>query len=120
RLKFTDPRPKYFPPGFAVVGLDKANGCGRRGGRGGGRRGGKNETAGAVDEKINQQARTANKSAARAERLAERAHLDFNAVVHAQFICQPASIFAANTSRMCLIHHQPRSVFFLERDYFAQ
>ena len=54
----------------------------------------KNKTAGAVDQKINQCARAANIAAARAQRLAERAHLDFDPIAHAEFLREAAAIFA--------------------------
>ena len=119
-LKFVDALPELFPPRFAFGGLNKLNCRGGGGGGGGNGRGAENKTAGAVDQKINQRARAANVAAARAERLAERAHLDFDLAADAEFVRQAAAVFADKAGRVRLVHHQPRAVFFLERDDFAQ
>ena len=78
RLKFSDTRPELFQPSFAFGGLNKPDRRGGRRRRCGNRRGAENEAAGAVDEVINQFTAAANVTAACAQRLAERAHLNFN------------------------------------------
>lgn len=96
------------------------NSGGRGGGGGGNWCGGKNEAAGAVHQKINQRARAANVAAARAERLAERAHLDFDLFADAEFIGEAASVLAENSRRVRFVHHEPRVEFIFQRDDFTQ
>ena len=120
RLEFMDSRPKHFPPFFAFGGLNKSDRrrcccCGGRNGRGA-----ENETAGAIHKEINQRPRSANESAACTQRLAERAHLDFNPVADAKLFRKSAAVFPVKPGGVRFIHHEPRAVFFLERGDFAQ
>ena len=64
--------------------------------------------------------RAADVTAARAQRLAERAHLDFDAVAHAECLGQAAPVRAVKPGGVGFVHHQPGAVFLLERDDFAQ
>ena len=115
-----DVLPQFLPALLAGAGLDEAHACGS--GRGGGRhgRGGEDEGPGAVDQVIHQRARAADVAARRAQRLAQRAHLDLDAVAHAQFLGQAATVCAVKPGRVGLVHHQPGAVFLLQRHDLAQ
>ena len=111
--------PKFLHPCSAFRGLRNLNSCRCRGGGGGHGCGAEDEAAGPIHEQVNQRADAANVSAARAQRLAERAHLNFDAVAHAESFSKAASVCAIKSRGMRLVHHQPRAVFLLEGDYLA-
>src|SRR5581483_9566784 len=83
-------------------------------------RGGKNERTRAIDEIISQHARPADVTARSAERLAQRPHLDFDAVRNTTFLSETAAVGTEQTRGMGLIHHQPCAVAVLEFNQFTQ
>src|ERR1051325_10026209 len=95
-------------------GLDKADAGGGGGGGGRRRRGGKDEGSGAIDEVVGQRAGASNVTTRCAKALAKGAHLNFDAVAHAEFLRQSAVVCAVKASGVGLIHHEPGAVFLLE------
>src|SRR5205809_1555484 len=77
-LDLVNPRPKLVAAHLSFAGLNKMDRRSGGGGRGRNRRGGKNQRARPIHEVIDQNARAANVTARGTQRLAERAHLNFD------------------------------------------
>src|SRR5437867_4404025 len=94
RAEFRNAFPQQSSALLAGVRLDET--ASRGGGCSGSRhgRGGENEGSGAIDEILNERARTTNVSPGCAQGLAQGAHLDLDAVAHAEVLTQAAPIGA--------------------------
>src|SRR5439155_17798973 len=119
-LDLLNPRPKLVAAYLPFVGLNKMNRCGGGGGGGGNRRGGKNKGARPIHEVIDQNARAANVTAHGPQRLAERAHLNFDPLSNTKLLGQAAAFYAVESRRVGFVQHEPGAVLFFELKQFAQ
>ena len=87
---------------------------GRRGGRG------KNKTARAVDQEVDEHPRSGDVTTGDAECLAERSHLDLDAIRQAKLSGQPLRTASADTDGVSLIEQEDRAVTLLELHEFTQ
>src|SRR6266516_1625869 len=119
-LELVNPRPKLVAAHLPFVGLNKMNRCCGGGGGGGNRRGGKNKGARPIHQVIDQNARAANVTAHGPQRLAERAHLNFDPVGNTKLFGQAAAFYAVESCRVGFVQHEPGAVLLLELKQFAQ